>query len=272
MSLHHTDTNIEEKEQASNGAITMFRILRFFSKKYLFVIMLFLGFIYGGSTAVYFYLIGRIIADITAATISLEAINKLVVGLVLYFVYTVVTSLPENICMSIAKPIFANDLRKALFNKLINAKMTFCDQVQAGELLSKITTDCTLVSEIYFSKGTSASEAIGQVISTTILSFIVSWQITLACIGCYILTYLVYFVTSKFSNKYWPLYTKATTDANTKAEEIITSFKTVKAFNNELFELQKYRSSLDNTTSVFNSVGIVSSIKDGLVHLIMYLM
>ena len=150
--------------------------------------------------------------------------------------------------------------------------MTFFDQVQAGELLSKITTDCTLVSDIYFSKGTSASEAIGQVISTIILSFIVSWQITLACIGCYILTYLIYFITSKFSNKYWPLYTKATSDANTKAEEIITSFKTVKAFNNELYELQKYRSSLENETSVFNSVGLVSSIKDGLVHLIMYLM
>ena len=57
-----------------------------------------------------------------------------------------------------------------------------------------------------------------------------------------------------------------------KAEEIITSFKTVKAFNNELYELQKYRSSLENETSVFNSVGLVSSIKDGLVHLIMYLM
>jgi ATP-binding cassette subfamily B protein len=124
-------------------------------------------------------------------------------------------------------------LRKEVFEHTQTLSLRFFDRQPIGDLMSRITNDLDAVGQL-FDKGlyTAINSAFTLVI-TTVLMFIVSWQLSIAVILIAPLVYVMMRITSGQSGPAFAMLQERTGSLNGTAEELITGDRTVKAYHIE---------------------------------------
>ncbi|MCW5912430.1 MAG: ATP-binding cassette domain-containing protein [Cyclobacteriaceae bacterium] len=136
------------------------------------------------------------------------------------------------------------DLRMKLYSKIIWLPLPFFDNRRVGELMSRITSD---VSILYDTFTFTLAELLRQILILVIgipLLVVLYPRLTVFML----LTFPVLILAALFFGKFIRKLSKKTQDqlanANVVVEETLQSVTVVKAFTNETFEINRYKNSL----------------------------
>jgi len=121
-------------------------------------------------------------------------------------------------------------LRREVFEHTQKLSLRFFDRQPIGDLMSRITNDLDSVNQ-FFDKGLyPAINSAFTLVITTVLMFIVCWQLSLAVILIAPLILLMMYLTSRYSGPAFTVLQERTGALNGAAEELITGDRTVKAY------------------------------------------
>ncbi|MFC4871142.1 ABC transporter ATP-binding protein [Negadavirga shengliensis] len=142
------------------------------------------------------------------------------------------------------------DIRVALYEKLVRLPMTFFDNRRTGELVSRITSDVTLLQDTF---SITLAELLRQLITLaagTVFLFYTTPRLTLFMLATIPVLVVIAMVFGRFIRK----LSKQTQDelaaANVVVEETLQSIVTVKSFTGEEYESERYRSRLNRVVRV----------------------
>jgi ATP-binding cassette subfamily B protein len=131
------------------------------------------------------------------------------------------------------------ELRREVFEHTQKLSLRFFDRQPIGDLMSRVTNDLDSVNQ-FFDKGLyTAINSVFTLLSTTVLMFIVSWQLSLAVILIAPVILLMMSITSKRSGPAFAVLQERTGALNGAAEELITGDRTIKAYRGEEVALAK---------------------------------
>lgn len=173
----------------------------------------------GGNTSV----IGPIILMLLGITIS-----KAVFGYIKEYLYDITSSEVHE------------EVKDDLFNHIQTLEFKYFDDMNTGELMSRIGEDAETIWEtIAFGLRLFVENILYFVLSTVIL-FYLNWKLALACV---VIMIPIGFIGMKLENKFGASYGKIsdkTAEINTSAQENIAGVRLVKAFTRERFEIKKF--------------------------------
>ena len=142
------------------------------------------------------------------------------------------------------------DVRKSVFSQMVMLPTTFFDSRRIGELISRITSDVSMLQDTF---STTLAELFRQIATLIIgvgIIFYIAPKLTLFMLATFPVLVLSALVFGKSIRK----LSKATQDklaeANTIVEETLQAINVVKAFTNEIFEKKRYSKSLDGVVSI----------------------
>ncbi len=133
-------------------------------------------------------------------------------------------------------------LRQHTFNHLITLPVRFFEKHRVGELNSRISSDISLLQETLT---TTLAEFIRQIIIITggiTLLVITSWKLTLFMLAVLPGMMLLAVFFGKFIRKYSKQVQAEVAKSNTIVEETLQGIQIVKAYTNEFFEMNRYKS------------------------------
>lgn len=142
------------------------------------------------------------------------------------------------------------DLRTSVYQKIIWLPVSFFDSRRVGELMSRITADVATLQDTF---SLTLAELFRQLITLVFgIGFIFYLAPTLT--GFMLLTFPVLVISAIVFGKYIRRLSKKTQDslaaANVVVEESLQSILIVKAFTNELFEINRYSRALRDVVNV----------------------
>lgn len=142
------------------------------------------------------------------------------------------------------------DVRKTVYQKIIWLPMTFFDNRRVGELMSRITSDVSTLQDTF---SFTLAELLRQLV-TLIFGIGIIFYLAPTLTGFMLLTFPVLVIAAIVFGKYIRKLSKKTQDklaeANVVVEESLQSVFIVKAFTNELFEINRYTRSLKEVVTV----------------------
>lgn len=142
------------------------------------------------------------------------------------------------------------DIRLALYSRLVRLPMTFFDKRRTGELISRITSDVSMLQDTF---SVTLAELFRQVVTLVagVLFLLVNTpKLTLFMLATFPVLVVIAMVFGKFIRK----LSKSTQDelagANVIVEETLQSISTVKSFVGEAFESARYGAGLNRVVGV----------------------
>jgi ATP-binding cassette, subfamily B, bacterial len=179
-----------------------------------------------------------------------NSINQVALGLLGILLIQSFFSFLRVYTFSIVSEKGIANLRKSVYEKIIWLPMTFFDSRRVGELMSRITSD---VGILYDTFSFTLAELLRQLL-TLIFGVIVIFFLAPTLTGFMLLTFPVLVIAALLFGKYIRKMSRKTqdklADANVVVEESLQSIFIVKAFTNELFEINRYTRSLKEVVTV----------------------
>jgi len=139
------------------------------------------------------------------------------------------------------------DIRKAVYDKLTRLSPEFFERVHTGEVLSRLTTDTTLIESVIGSSVSFAIRSIATSLGALVIMFVISWKLALLvmCIAPVIL------VPTMLIGRRIRTLSRSSQDnlatASSRAGESLGAIQTVQAFTREEKERRDFFRSVENT-------------------------
>ena len=241
------------------------KIMGYFSKKW----ALFLAILFSVISGIAPLATNIVMGDMMNVLSAKEVTDGQLISLILSLTYTFLAwSVLYGVSYAFrcyANPIFMVDLRRALYTALMKKDMSYFDLVPTGVLIGRISQDVTLLFQIYIDKLMLAIQDMAQALGGIVLSLITMWQVALPSCVVIMICGVIYLIGERFIDKLWNDFNARSSTASSTAEEIITSFRTIKSFDSELHEAKRYRQALADVDKVFDRTSVAQGIKDGLI-------
>ncbi|TAE18083.1 MAG: ATP-binding cassette domain-containing protein [Bacteroidetes bacterium] len=141
------------------------------------------------------------------------------------------------------------DIRTALYQKIITLPVPFFEQRRVGELNSRLTSDVTQLQDtLSFTFAEFLRLILTVVLGTTYL-LITSPRLTLFMFATFPVMMIVAIFFGRFIRKIAKQAQDELANSNVVVEETLQAIHVVKAFTNEFFELNRYRTSLNKSVT-----------------------
>lgn len=142
------------------------------------------------------------------------------------------------------------DIRNVLYTKYLALPMAFFDRNRTGELLSRITTDISMLQDTF---STTLAELIRQSVilfAGVGILFVRNTELTLFMLMTFPLLVLGGMVFGKFIRKLSKSTQDSLAKANVVVEETLQAISVVKSYTNERYETQRYGIALASVVEV----------------------
>ena len=142
------------------------------------------------------------------------------------------------------------DLRRALYKKMASLPITFFEENKVGDLISRLTAD---VEKLYSTFSITLAEFLRQIIILVVgIIFLAITTPKLSLIMLLTIPFVV--VSAIFFGRYIRRLSKKRqkqlADSNSILGETLQAIQVVKAFANEMFEVKRYSSSIDEVVKI----------------------
>ncbi|MEQ8242237.1 ABC transporter transmembrane domain-containing protein [Fulvivirga sp.] len=207
--------------------------------------------IFSSTTLLVFpYLAGKLMDVASGKPWIVNSITQITLGLIgVLFFQSIFSFFRVYLFAQVSERSMA-DVRKAVFSQMVMLPTTFFDSRRIGELISRITSDVSMLQDTF---STTLAELFRQIATLIIgvgIIFYIAPKLTLFMLATFPVLVLSALVFGKSIRK----LSKATQDklaeANTVVEETLQAINVVKAFTNEIFEKKRYAKSLDEVVNI----------------------
>lgn len=197
------------------------------------------------------YLAGKLLDVAGGKTASyFTSINEIAIALIVILFIQGIFSFTRVYTFSIVSERSLADLRKTVYQKIIWLPLSFFDSRRVGELMSRITADVSTLTDMF---SFTLAELLRQFL-TLIFGTVIIFYLAPKLTGFMLLTFPVLVVLALIFGKYIRKLSKKTQDqlaeANVVVEESLQSVSVVKAFTNEIFEINRYSNALRQVVNV----------------------
>ncbi|XP_007433222.1 ATP-binding cassette sub-family B member 9 [Python bivittatus] len=131
-------------------------------------------------------------------------------------------------------------LRNRLFRSLVVQEMSFFDENLTGDIISRLTSDTTIVSDLVSQNINIFLRNLVKATGVIVFMFSLSWQLSLVTFMGFPIIMLMSDLYGKYYKKLSKEVQNALAKANNTAEETISAMKTVRSFANEEAEADVY--------------------------------
>jgi ABC-type multidrug transport system fused ATPase/permease subunit len=200
-----------------------------------------------GANLVIPILTGRMLDAATNSSGFDDGMNKLNESIALMafiFVISGVFTVARTSLFSIAGERVSARLRMQLFRSLCSLDIAFYDTARSGELINRLSSDCTLLQDAVTTNFSMALRSVVQCIGSSVLLAAISWQLTSIMLSCL----PVIIVIMRFYGNWAKSISKAVQDAlansTSLAEETLSNIRTVRSFSREAAANSSYASAV----------------------------
>lgn len=159
------------------------------------------------------------------------------------------------------------NIRTDLYQKIIRLPMTFFDKRRAGELISRITNDVSILQDTL---SVTLAELIRQtviLIVGTAVIFLTTPKLSLFMLATFPVIVLIAMFFGRFIRRLSKKTQDQLADTNVIAEETIQSISSVKSFTSEVYESNRYATSI---TGVVKTALRVAKYRAGFISFIIF--
>lgn len=270
--MSSTNENQEPETKSETQGNEFFRIMKYFSRKGLLATSLVIAFLAGASPLLNLIPLKKLTDMFMPGANIMDEIAKFCeyqCYVLIAFIFLEAMSLGSQ---ALSAPYFLVDIRKALYESFMVQDIEYYDKTSTGALISRLLEGVTYIKDVYIDQLFLTTQAVALSLGGLIVSFIMQWLVTFVVIGFPIVIALVLWIGDKISNKIWEQYKSAGTESTEKAVEVITEFRTVKSFDNEMHEANNYEAHLYDEDKILHKVSIIRGITYGIVMILLMAM
>ncbi|MBQ4834351.1 ATP-binding cassette domain-containing protein [Pseudoalteromonas sp. MMG010] len=147
----------------------------------------------------------------------------------------------------------SNDIRKAVFNRIVTLHPSYFEENRSGELMSRLTTDTTLLQSIIGSSFSMALRSALMLIGGLAMLLFTNLKLTLVVVACVPLVLVPMMIFGKKVRKLASSSQSAIADISTYAGEIIQNIKVVQSYSHEEREQHAFAKETDKAFAVAKS-------------------
>ncbi len=161
--------------------------------------------------------------------------NALKYIIILSFIYILVAifSYFRQIVSSKLSQETVRKIRTDLFEKFVKLPIKFLDNHSHGDLMSRMTNDVENISNTISQSIASLISGVMTIVGTLVVMIYYSWLLTLVTLTTVVLTLVLTKLLTGKMRKYFKTQSSILGELNGHAEEMITGYKTVVAYNKE---------------------------------------
>ena len=259
-SIDNEEVHVTKKE--------IFKLIGMFEHKFFFFFNLFLSLCNGILPSV----MQKFMGDMTSRFPTIgdgqkvqDALKPMIFSILYTNIAQMVFMLVRAITSSYSSSQFTGQLRRVVFISLMKHPISYFDQKTTGALMSRLSEDVALCNDVFVQKLNTLLMGVSQLISGLVLAFSASWLISLIAIVIIPIILVINYIGEKIIEHVWSQYNDKSTMANTYAEQAITQFRTVKAFDGEMKEEERFAKSLKGMNEIQKKASIVRGGKDALI-------
>ncbi|KAI6239835.1 Antigen peptide transporter 2 [Aphelenchoides fujianensis] len=208
------------------------------------------------------YYTGHVIAEIVDAKgkSEHEFVNLILIMMGLTAVSTIFGGFRGG-AFTYATALVSRSLRRELFRSIVRQEIAFFDVAQTGksfhsfvdvfgEILSRLTSDCSTVSNTVSTNINVAMRNSVMLIGSLVFMTVLSWRLTLIT---FIAIPPIAFITKVYGDYFDRISEKTQTtiaEANRAAEEVVSTMRTVRSFACEMKEADRFDVKLDENVAI----------------------
>lgn len=234
-----------ETRKAGTGLKELLKLYRFLKPyRWTFALGMFFLLISSGASLMFPKFLGNMV-DLGNKGKMLSEISRTgLILLVILVVQAVFSYMRTRIFVLVTEKTLAS-IRQHVYNHLIRLPMSFFAERRVGELNSRISSDISLLQDSL--TGTLA-DFLSQILIITggiTLMMISSFKLTLFILAIIPAMALFAFFSGRAIRRYSKKAQSYVAESNTIVEETLQGIQNVKAFTNEMFEINRYREKTD---------------------------
>ncbi|MBC7641016.1 MAG: ATP-binding cassette domain-containing protein [Flavobacterium sp.] len=176
--------------------------------------------------------------------------NKIALGLMLVLICQSVFSFFRlSLFVNFTENTLAN-VRLALYTNLVKLPMSFFSQKRVGELNSRISND---ISQIQDTLTTTIAEFLRQfilIIGSFIMLASINWKLTIMMVSVVPIVGVAAVIFGKFIRKYSKNVQDKVAESQVVVEETMQGISIVKAFANEWYEIERYKTRIKEVVKI----------------------
>ncbi len=167
-----------------------------------------------------------------------------IIAIVFGLVFSVIGALRFFFITTLGQRVIA-DIRRAVFDKLTTLSPAYFERIRTGEVLSRLTTDTTLIETVITGSISFALRSAATITGSLILMFIVSWKLALMVIAIVPVIILPLIIAGKKIRILSRDGQDRLADASARAGEALGAIQTVQAYTQEATERRLFGGSIE---------------------------
>ncbi len=171
------------------------------------------------------------IKSLIVPRLDLERVKTLSIILGLIYVVSALFSYITSLLTAYISNYSARDLRERISLKINRLPLSYFDNNQVGDLLSRVTNDVDTVSQNLNNSLSTLITSLTLFLGSIIMMFITNWIMAITAILSTIIGFISMFIILSKSQKYFSLRQKELGKLNSHIEEIYSGLIVVKAYN-----------------------------------------
>lgn len=158
---------------------------------------------------------------------------KYIIILCFVYIFVAIFSYLRQIASSKLSQETVRKIRSDLFEKFVKLPIKFLDTHSHGDLMSRMTNDVENISNTISQSIASLISGVMTIVGTLVVMIYYSWLLTLVTLTTVALTLVLTKLLTGKMRKYFKAQSGILGELNGHAEEMITGYKTVVAYNKE---------------------------------------
>lgn len=235
----------EEKKKAGSGLKELLKLYRFL-KPYRWIFSLGMVFllISSGASLLFPKYLGNMVDIANKEKVISEISRTGLILLAIVVVQAIFSYFRTRIFVTVTEKTLAS-IRQHIYNHLIRLPMSFFSERRVGELNSRISADISILQHSLTETLADLMSQILVIAGAMTFMMISSFKLTLFMLAVVPPMALLAFFAGRAVRRYSKKAQSYVAESNTIVEETLQGIQNVKAFTNELFEIDRYREKTD---------------------------
>ncbi len=236
-----------EYEKADNIGETLIRLVKYFMKERGLFILLIVVVAFGALCAIYAPSQQSNAIDVITGTLDMPLARCVIAMITAYLLYCLCQFL-QSICTAHLSNRIVKRMRSELFDKIIDLPIKYMDTHSHGDVMSRMTNDIENISNIMSRSLPSLISGVLTVIGTAAVMLWYYWPLALLSFATVILSFIATIILSKYVRKYSRQRQALLGELNGTAEEMISGYHTVVAYNHQEKTTEEFFKTADEMT------------------------